>query len=458
MAGDKDIKSKTPEVTNDKTNTKEKSIKSKESTEKMFDISAALYAMEHGCKVDIGLDKGKCFNPFNRNNSCYSKGRCTVAVWAYCNEAFKAAINNTSDSETKAKIEDIRKKFMNQGGRFGAFVASHNLMEPYGFQKVFTINGPLDAAQRKELSSKCLPGDIAIMKCKEGRKDRYYGGEHWDGHAAMCFDPKTPIWCSDFKQGDWWVYNTWPVDWVVIYRFTNGSYSGNATYSTGTNNETCVPCQSNMYNLGEENANIKLSNGTEDAYKRASYVAKKLIESGEFNKVQACAIVGVFLDENACNPKLCCKAEKSGKGASYATQNFAYGAGIGSWTGTEYKNSCLRLIGEKPYTPIESLDIDKQIRIVIEDSKRGNNKEGYAQLRTCQTIEDASATAVCITGGFYEWYKMKKIQPHPTPADAKRVSNIYCESNNRRFGKSEHHCNLDLRRLAYAKEVFKRIS
>lgn len=51
------------------------------------------------------------------------------------------------------------------------------------------------------------------------------------------------------------------------------------------------------------------------------------------------------------------QAEKDNKGVPL-TRNGGYGAGIGSWTGVDYKNQLLSYIGKPAGTPIESLSFD----------------------------------------------------------------------------------------------------
>ena len=202
----------------------------------------------------------------------------------------------------------------------------------------------------------------------------------------------------------------------------------------------------NVVNGSWRDVKVPKTSGTNMS--RAIQVAKYLINNGGLTKIQAAAVVGVYIDENGCNPNTWMKAEKNGKGAK-GTGGFGYGAGIASWTGTEFKNIALKQAGFSEYTPIEELGLDKQAKMVV-GNINGNMKYYYNALKRCKNIEDASATAVCITGGHT---KQAKFKTHPTPADAQNVSNIYCKANNRRFGVSEHHCNLYGRRLGYAKQV-----
>lgn len=195
-------------------------------------------------------------------------------------------------------------------------------------------------------------------------------------------------------------------------------------------------------------ANIPMGNAKGDQLARAVMVAKDLVLSGGFSAQQASAIAGVFIDENGCNPHTYMKAEKAGKGAK-GTGGFGYGAGIGSWTGEKFKNDLLVAGGFKPYTPIESLSLADQTRLLLIDTA-GRMKRYYNALKRTTNIEDAAATAVIITGGI--GYS-KNWKTHPTIAEAKRMSDIYGKSNDKRFGKSEHHWHLYERRLGYARQV-----
>ena len=195
-------------------------------------------------------------------------------------------------------------------------------------------------------------------------------------------------------------------------------------------------------------ASVPMGNAKHDQLARAVMVAKDLVLSGGFSPQQAAAIAGVFIDENGCNPHTYMKAEKAGKGAK-GTGGFGYGAGIGSWTGEKFKNDLLVAGGFKPFTPIEKLSLADQTRLLLIDTA-GRMKRYYNALKRTTNIEDAAATAVIITGGI--GYS-KNWKTHPTIAEAKRMSDIYGASNDKRFGKSEHHWHLYERRLGYARQV-----
>lgn len=192
----------------------------------------------------------------------------------------------------------------------------------------------------------------------------------------------------------------------------------------------------------------KVSNKPEDVMQRALTVANYLHKNGSFSKEQAAAIAGVMIDENNVDPSSYMKAEKAGKGAK-GTEGFGYGAGIGSWTFASTKNALLTAGGYKPNTPIESLGLEDQARLLVIDSN-GRMKKYYDALRRTNNLEDASATAVLITGGIG---KSKNWDTHPTVQEAKELSDWYGRSNDKRFGPSPHHWNADKRRLEYAKRV-----
>ena len=176
---------------------------------------------------------------------------------------------------------------------------------------------------------------------------------------------------------------------------------------------------------------------------RAVVVAKYLVKEGGFTKEQAAAMAAVYLDENNCDPGDIMQAEKR------ANVN-SYGAGIASWTDQTEKNKVLRDAGLPAGTPIESLTLQQQCDMVIASSN-GTYRTYYNALKRCDTLEDASATAVCITGGVgfsNNW------STHPTQADAHRLSEWYGTRNDNKYGYSSYHHNLDQRRLDYAREIY----
>ena len=177
---------------------------------------------------------------------------------------------------------------------------------------------------------------------------------------------------------------------------------------------------------------------------RSVILANYLVENGGFTKEQAAAMVGVYWDENGCYPGEVMQAEKKANKKSY-------GAGVASWTDQDYKNKCLKAAGLPANTPIESLTMKQQADMIIAMSQTGENKTYYDALKRCDNIEDASATAVVITGGVGFSNNWKT---HPTQAEAKQLSNWYANRNDSKYGYSDYHHNLDTRRLDYAKEIY----
>ena len=202
----------------------------------------------------------------------------------------------------------------------------------------------------------------------------------------------------------------------------------------------------NLTNAPWNNVNVPKVTGT--PLTRAVTVAKYLMANAGLTKMQAAAVVGVYIDENHCNPASYMKAEAKGQGAK-GTGGFGYGAGIASWTGVEFKNTALKQAGISPYTPIETLTLEQQAKMVVGNIK-GNMKHYYDALRRCQNIEDASATCVVMTYGVGH---SKNWRTHPTPQEAQAASDYYGRANDRSYGKSEHHWNGYARRLGYAKQV-----
>lgn len=228
---------------------------------------------------------------------------------------------------------------------------------------------------------------------------------------------------------------------------TAGSSTASSTVSsTGT---ISVPKVEDVDYSNLNMSNYPTGSSQEDGMVRGVLVAKYLVEHGGFTKEQAAALVGVYVDENNCDPGSYMEEEKNGQGAS-GTGGNGYGAGIGSWTFEDYKNQCLNDAGYPSGTPIESLTLQQQCDMIIATSQK-SNKKYYDALKRCETIEDASATAVVMTGGVgfsSNW------DTHPTAAEAKAMSDYYGRANDARFGASEYHWNADQRRLAIAKEIY----
>ena len=227
------------------------------------------------------------------------------------------------------------------------------------------------------------------------------------------------------------------------------------TANTGSDNKTTSTTSTSgkKVNVGDlDMNNYPRGDSLEDGKERAVLVAKYLMKNGGFTAEQAAAMAGVYLDENNCDPGEVMEAEKNGQGAA-GTGGNGYGAGIASWTFEESKQQSLSDAGFDPNTPIENLTMQQQCDVIIAESQK-SNKQYYDALKRCDTLEDASATAVVITGGVgfsNNW------DTHPTPAEAKALSDFYGSANDASFGASEYHWNLDQRRLEYAKEIYERL-
>lgn len=163
----------------------------------------------------------------------------------------------------------------------------------------------------------------------------------------------------------------------------------------------------------------KLDSGVSGKYDINNY------PDGQYDR--AAAMVGVYWDENGCYPGEVMKDE-------YKKNKNSYGAGIGSWTSQAYKNECLKAAGLPANAPIESLTMKQQVDMIIAMSQKGENKTYYDALKRCDNIEDASATAVVITGGVGFSNNWKT---HPTQADAKKLSNWYANRNDNKYGYSD---------------------
>ena len=203
---------------------------------------------------------------------------------------------------------------------------------------------------------------------------------------------------------------------------------------------------------GPDMSNYPTGNSREDGIERAALVAQYLVEHGGFTKEQAAGIVGVYVDENNCDPTTYNVEEKNGQGVA-GTGGNGYGAGIGSWTFESTKQQILKDAGLPADTLIENLSLEDQSKLVIASSQ-GEFKRYYDAIKRCDTIEDASASAVVLTGGVgmsNNW------DTHPTQAEAHEVSEMYRRSNDALFGVSEYHGDLDVRRLDYAKKVYEKM-
>lgn len=213
--------------------------------------------------------------------------------------------------------------------------------------------------------------------------------------------------------------------------------SGNASVGSGTSIDM---------------TNYPTGSSREDGIARATLVAKYLMAKGGFTAEQAAALAGVYLDENNCDPGEVMEAEKNGQGVE-GTGGNGYGAGIASWTFEETKRQALIDAGFDPDTPIENLSMQQQCDMIIAQSQK-SDKIYYDALKRCDNIEDASATAVIMTGGVGfsdNW------DTHPTAAEAKELSDWYGRSNDANFGESPYHWNLDVDRLNNAKEIYEKL-
>ena len=159
--------------------------------------------------------------------------------------------------------------------------------------------------------------------------------------------------------------------------------------------------------LGDEGVFTELAKGSyadgghklknAEVRQRAVYCAKWLASNvNGFNLNHACAIVGVYVDENGCDPKSSCAREKAGGGTKY-TQGGGYGAGIGSWTGAKSKAEKLKSIGKSPDTPIESLSLDEQLQITKKEWEKGD--KFHKVMWQARDLAHASIVATYMTHG-----------------------------------------------------------
>lgn len=229
------------------------------------------------------------------------------------------------------------------------------------------------------------------------------------------------------------------------FNFTGGNKGGN---TEGTDNGSGSSTGKIYGDLDMDHYSHKLDPNAPEpgpyGLERSVLVAKYLVDNGGFTKEQAAALAGVYWDENGCLPEEV-MIDEYRKHAG--TQN--YGAGIASLTPPAVKNQYLKDAGLPAGTPIETLSMQQQCDMIIAASQK-SNKYYYDALKRCDTIEDASATAVVLTGGVSYSDNWKT---HPTPADAKKVANIYGRANDNRYNPSEYHWGLDERRLEKAKLV-----
>lgn len=178
-------------------------------------------------------------------------------------------------------------------------------------------------------------------------------------------------------------------------------------------------------------------NDPDAAFTRAVIAANYLYKHSNLSKEQAAAVAGVMLDENGCQPKAVCKKDN--------------GAGIYSWTYDDYKNQCLKDAGFAPYTPIENLSFRQQCDVIVAMSNK-SQKYYFNSLRRCNTIEDASYTAIVMAGGVAQTNHIKQSwkNSHPNKADALDIQDIYIKTN----GKSDYTLNMVEHRLQNAKDIY----
>lgn len=158
--------------------------------------------------------------------------------------------------------------------------------------------------------------------------------------------------------------------------------------------------------------NYPKGKSSEDGLKRAVLVAKYLVNNGGFTKEQAAGLAGVFLDENNCDPSGVC---------------YDGGMGIQSWTGT-VKSQAMQAYGTN--TAICNLSLKEQCDMIIATAKPGAFMNTYYDaLKRCQTVEDASATAIVLTGGIGYSTSNQWKTSHPTVQQAQNCINAYIRYN-----------------------------
>ena len=135
-----------------------------------------------------------------------------------------------------------------------------------------------------------------------------------------------------------------------------------------------------------------------DVQERAVYCAKWCASNiTNFNLMYACAVIGVYVDENGCDPHEGMELEKAGRGSAY-TKGGGYGAGIGSWTGKSSKDNKLRMIGKDPATTkIEDLSLDEQLQITKKEWESGD--KFHKVMWQAKDLVHASIVATYLTHG-----------------------------------------------------------
>lgn len=173
--------------------------------------------------------------------------------------------------------------------------------------------------------------------------------------------------------------------------------------------------------------------------KNAIYIANHMINNASLTKVQAAAICGICMSESRCNPMSTNEKEKK------TLPEGAYGAGITQWTHVDTKNKALTNAGFTAGTRIETLSLESQCKMLVGDSTK-RLKTQYDTLKMCMTIEDATATAYCFTGGpYWSEYKRKWGKEKLTERDALACAKHYGSNNGKPF----------YERLNYATQILK---
>ena len=224
---------------------------------------------------------------------------------------------------------------------------------------------------------------------------------------------------------------------------------------TSTNNNNPFS-EYDIYNYPNNNplgSNISASQAHDESLARSYVVAKYLMENGGFTAIQAAAMVGIFMDENGCYPSTATTYERPNLGEGY-------GAGFASWTGN-LKQYALEGAGyDASTTRIEDLSLKEQCDMFIDMTNNtyfdanlgcGNFKQFYDVLRRCDNIEDATATAMILTGGTGysdHW------STHPTTSEAQAMYEYYAAKNDEKYGFSENHHGAYERRYGYTEEIY----
>lgn len=298
---------------------------------------------------------------------------------------------------------------------------------------------------RANAASKCRPGDIGSMISASSGHGVMWTGQDW---RSDCIEPDGPYPYSQEGRGGDWSFILWrhpslqePGTDIMGGGFGNG---GPATGGGGSaemkdfniepydikedekgqyTEEPILVGVANHIHIGtstsggvgsyasgefgdesifQDLAKPAYADGMKklrkpDVAQRATYCAKWLASNVQgFNLSHACAIIGVYVDENSCDPHSCCEREKAGGGTGY-TQGGGYGAGIGSWTGVDSKRKKLASIGKSADTPIESLSLDEQLQITKKEWESGD--KFHKVMWQAKDLVHASIVATYMTHG-----------------------------------------------------------